>query len=60
MARLNTETVRIIQSPEEKQRLAKVGVDAATSTPAGFADYMRADVVKWSRVIREAKIQIIE
>jgi len=60
VARLNAETIRIIHSPEEQQRLAKVGVDAATSTPAGFADYMRAEVVKWSRVIRDAKIQISE
>jgi tripartite-type tricarboxylate transporter receptor subunit TctC len=60
VARLNAETVRILQSPEEKQRLTKVGIDAATSTPVAFADYMRAEVSKWSRVIRETKIQINE
>lgn len=58
--RLNTDAARIIQSPEEKQRLAKVGIDATTSTPAGFGDYMRTEVGKWSKVIREARIQISE
>lgn len=60
VARLNAETVRILNSPEEKQRLTKVGIDAATSTSVAFADYMRAEVAKWSRVIRETKIQINE
>ena len=60
VARLNTEVVRTLNAPEERQRLARQGIDVTTSTPIAFADYMRAEAAKWTRVIREAKIQINE
>ena len=60
VARLNAEVVRTLNAPEERQRLARQGIDVTTSTPIAFADYMRAEAVKWTRVIREAKIQINE
>ncbi len=59
-ARLNTEIVKIMQTPEVKQRLAKVGIDAVSSTPPEFADYVRSEAAKWGRVIRDASIQINE
>lgn len=56
--RLNAAIVRSMQTPEVKQRLAKVGVEAVTNTPGEFSDFLRAEVRKWTRVIKEANIQV--
>lgn len=56
--RLHKDLTMVMQSNDVKQRLAKVGIEAATSaTPAAFGEYLRAEVARWAKVIREAKIQ---
>ncbi len=57
IGRLNAEIIRSIQTPGVKQQLTKVGVEPVTNTPAEFSDFVRAEVTRWARVIKEAKIQ---
>ena len=54
---LNAEVVKVMNAPETKSKLALVGLDAATSTPAEFAKFARAETDKWARVIKDAKIR---
>jgi len=56
--RLNAELVKVMDSPEVKGQLARVGLDAATNTPSEFGKFLRAEMEKWGRVIREANIRI--
>lgn len=56
--RLNTEIGRIMHAPEVKKHLAASGLDPVTNTPAEFAAYLRADLEKWARVIRDANISV--
>lgn len=56
--RLNTEVVKFMHAPEVKAQLAKSGLDAVTSTPAEFSAFVRADLEKWTRVIRDANIRV--
>ena len=56
--RLNAEVVRLMNAPETRSRLAKVELDAATSTPAEFAKFVRAESEKWARVIKDANIRV--
>jgi tripartite-type tricarboxylate transporter receptor subunit TctC len=56
--RLNAEVVRLMSNPETKRRLAQVGLDAVTSTPADFARFVREEYEKWGRVIRDANIRV--
>jgi len=58
VTRLNAEIAKIMKNAEVRQRLAKVGIDPVGSTPAAFQEFIRAEVTRWSRVIREARIQI--
>jgi len=55
--RLHKDLAAAMQSNDVKQRLAKVGIDAVSNTPAEFGEYLRAEVARWAKVIREAKIQ---
>jgi tripartite-type tricarboxylate transporter receptor subunit TctC len=48
---------KIVHSAEMKSRLVNEGADPVASTPAQFAEYMKADSAKWARVIRTANIR---
>lgn len=56
--RINTEVVRFMHTPEVKAQLAKSGLDPVTNTPAEFTSFLRADMEKWARVIRDANIRM--
>jgi tripartite-type tricarboxylate transporter receptor subunit TctC len=56
--RINAEIVKGLHVPEVKQRLEKVGVDPATSTPEQFHELLRTELVKWARVIKDANIKV--
>ena len=55
--RLNTEMVRILTSPEIKERFAKTGVEVVAGTPEHFQKYLHAEVDRWARVIQSANIK---
>jgi tripartite-type tricarboxylate transporter receptor subunit TctC len=58
ITRLHKDLVAAMHAADVRQRLAGVGIDAAVSaTPAEFGDYLRAEVARWAKVIRDAKIQ---
>jgi tripartite-type tricarboxylate transporter receptor subunit TctC len=52
--KLNTEIERLLQLREVRERLATLGFDPQRHTPAEFADLTKADIVKWSKVVRES------
>lgn len=59
VGRLHTETVRIMKTPDMRNRLAAVGTDSAVSaTPAEFAAFFKSEAERWARVIREAGIKV--
>jgi len=54
---LNGEIVRIVSAPEQKERLATLGLDPVGSTPEAFAQQLRAEEEKWAKVIRAGNIK---
>jgi len=55
--RLNTEIVKILQSAEVKDRFLKQGVEVQTSTPEQFDAFVRSEVARWAKVIKDAGIR---
>ena len=55
--RLNGELVKIMHSPELKEKLAATGTDPLTSTPEEFAAYIKSEIAKWGDVIRKAGVK---
>ena len=55
--RLNRETIRILNERDVKERLATAGLQVVTNTPAQFADFIRAEIEKWGKVIRAAGLK---
>jgi tripartite-type tricarboxylate transporter receptor subunit TctC len=58
IARLNSEIERILALPEMKTRLAADGADAIGGSPEKFSAFIRADVEKWTKVIKTANVQV--
>ena len=40
-----------------RDRLTSLGATVVGSTPAEFADYVRNDLAKWTRVVKQAGIK---
>jgi tripartite-type tricarboxylate transporter receptor subunit TctC len=52
--RLHTELTKIIQHTDIKERWAVLGAEPLFNTPAEYAAFLRADVVKWAKVVKES------
>jgi tripartite-type tricarboxylate transporter receptor subunit TctC len=55
--RLNAETVRILTSPEVKERFGRTGVDVIAGTPEQFSAFLKSEVVRWAKVVQDAGIK---
>ncbi|MCC7485181.1 MAG: tripartite tricarboxylate transporter substrate binding protein [Burkholderiales bacterium] len=58
ITRLNVELVRILRAPNVLDRLAADGPVAVGSSPEEFAAYIKSELAKWGRVVREAGVRI--
>ncbi len=47
--RLNQEVVRIVQSPDFKDRLTQMGSDAVGSTPEQWEQFIKDEIEKWTK-----------
>jgi tripartite-type tricarboxylate transporter receptor subunit TctC len=56
--KLNGAFARVIADPAIKQRLSESGFEPQTSTPDEFAAYMKSEIAKWAKVIRESNISL--
>jgi tripartite-type tricarboxylate transporter receptor subunit TctC len=57
VARLNREVVRILGLPDVKEKLAADGGDVAPISSERFAAFIRSELAKWSKVIKNAGIK---
>jgi tripartite-type tricarboxylate transporter receptor subunit TctC len=55
--KLSAEVANIVKSPEIAQRFQLDGAEPVGSTPQEFAAFLKAEMQKWSQVIREAGIK---
>jgi len=56
--KLQAETGRIMALPDIRQRITEMGADVIASSPQEFSSYVRSEVTRWSRVIKQAGIQV--
>ena len=54
--KINADLVKAVTSPDTKERLASAGIEAAPTTPEEFSAFLKADVAKWAKVIKDANI----
>jgi tripartite-type tricarboxylate transporter receptor subunit TctC len=57
VTRLNTELRKIIDNPEVKAQIAATGFEAFSSSPEELDAFNKAQLVKWTKMIKDAGIQ---
>ena len=57
---LNAEIVKVMALPDVKEKCAQLGFDPVANTPEEFAGYIKKEVEKWGKVIKDAKIPQIK
>jgi len=54
VARLNAEVIKILAEPDVRQQLLNQGFEVLGGTPEQFGVFIKSEIVKWTRVIRDA------
>ena len=49
-----------LAQPDVKQRFADLGMSGEDSTPDGLDVYIKAEIAKWTKVIKDADIRAVE
>lgn len=58
VARLSTELARILRAPEVKEQMAALGAEPAGDTPDAFGAFVKAESVRWGKIIKEKGIRL--
>lgn len=58
VTKLNAEITRIMRLPETQTRLANEGAKFRSNTPAEFGAFVKTEITKWGKVIREAGVRV--
>jgi tripartite-type tricarboxylate transporter receptor subunit TctC len=58
VARLNSEVVKMMASPDARTRIGALGADIMTSTPERFSAYIKSEQAKWGQVIKDSGARV--
>jgi tripartite-type tricarboxylate transporter receptor subunit TctC len=56
--RLNQEMARYLRTPEAKEKLLAAQLEVVGGSPEQFDAFIKADIARWSKVIKDAGIKI--
>jgi tripartite-type tricarboxylate transporter receptor subunit TctC len=54
VAKLNGELVKVLNTADMKERFAKQGTEVRTGTPESLGQWLKAEQVRWARVVKES------
>ena len=57
VSRLNGALRKVIDSPDIQAKFKNVGFEGFSSTPAELGDYMKAEIVDWGKMVKDAGIK---
>lgn len=57
IATLHEAIARVVKQPEMRERLVSQGYDPLGNSPAEFAGYLRAEVGKWAKVVKDSGLR---
>jgi tripartite-type tricarboxylate transporter receptor subunit TctC len=55
---LHREIVKVVNMPEVKARFDQLGFEVVANSPEELAAQIRAEIPKWGKVIKEAKVKV--
>ncbi|HSD55215.1 MAG TPA: tripartite tricarboxylate transporter substrate binding protein [Burkholderiales bacterium] len=57
VAKVNADIVKALSDPEVRKRLLEAGAEAAPGTPEQYGAFLKAEIAKWSKVVKDANIR---
>ena len=58
VAQLHAEVAKALLRPDVREHLASDGAEPGGTRPDAFATFIKAELDKWSRVVRDAKLSL--
>ena len=58
VTRLNQEMVKALRNPALRERLVRDGVDPVGSTPKEFGAFIRVEMDKWAKAVKESGAKV--
>jgi tripartite-type tricarboxylate transporter receptor subunit TctC len=58
LGKLHADLVTVLRQPEVQQRFAAEGGDATPNTPEQFATFIRGEIAKWGRAVKESGAKV--
>lgn len=58
IGRLNAEWVKLAESPDTKEKMQTAGFEPMSSTPEQAGEFVKAEIVRWAQVIKDAKLKV--
>jgi tripartite-type tricarboxylate transporter receptor subunit TctC len=58
LGKLHGDLVRVMKQPDVQQRFAAEGGDATPNTPEQFATFIRNEIAKWGKAVRESGAKV--
>ncbi len=58
VAKLNAALLKALARSDVKERFATLGLEVIGGTPQQFADYIKEDFAKWTKVIKDGNIRV--
>jgi tripartite-type tricarboxylate transporter receptor subunit TctC len=55
---LSRQAAIAVQRPETRERFAQLGIEPVGNTPAQFTQFLKDEVAKWAKVIKDANVKI--
>jgi tripartite-type tricarboxylate transporter receptor subunit TctC len=57
VARIQRDSARVLTQPETRDRLQKMGVDLAVTSPEEFGKYLRAEIARYTKLVKSAGLK---
>jgi tripartite-type tricarboxylate transporter receptor subunit TctC len=58
LTKIHADVARALKQPDVQQRFAAEGGDATPNTPGEFAAFIKNEIVKWSKAVRESGAKV--
>ena len=58
VSKLNTEVLRVLAAPDFRSRITLEAVSPIGSTPEEFGSFMRSEIVRWAKVVRDSGAKV--
>ena len=58
ITRLNGEWIKIAAMPDTREKMQNAGFEPMSSTPENFSEFVKTEIVRWGKVIKDANVSI--